>query len=168
LYNAETKEFETLQTYNEETERQKQELETNAILLLKEAQSVEEVNNILETVPSIAGEAAKRLNELSEALDEEVDKDEWEDLIDFLQDAGAEIEGVSDEIKLNERAAKRAAQGILRFDNAVEEVTEHYDDWMHALESGNTQELVEATNQMRDTYQDLLDLPFDTFSADFL
>jgi hypothetical protein len=39
---------------------------------------------------------------------------------------------------------------------------------MDALKSGNAQEAAEATEQMRDTYADLLDLPFDTLSANFL
>lgn len=61
-------------------------------------------------------------------LDSEVDADEWKTLTDYLQENADSIEGLSGDLKYCKAEAQRAAQAFLRFDDAVQEVNDNYED----------------------------------------
>lgn len=109
-----------------------------------------------------------RLKQLYDELDKDVNKEEWEDLSKFLQKNAKEIKGVSDQLTTNKKVAERVAESILRFDDAIVDVTDHYDDWMNALQNGTTQDQAKAAKEMSDAYADMLGLDFETFSGKFL
>ena len=141
---------------------------TEMDLLASNAESFKQLDEWLQN-GTIDTEAFNNgFSKLKNKLDEEIDDEQWKNLTKYLQENAEELKGVSKELEKNDKVAKRVSQSILRFDDAVQEISENYDDWMDALKSGNAQEAAEAAEEMRDTYADLLDLPFDTLSADFL
>ena len=141
---------------------------TEMDLLAASAESFEQLEEWLQNGTIDAKAFNSGLEKLYNQLDEDVDKEEWEDLSKFLQKNAKELKGVSAELTTNERAAKKVASAILRFDDAIQDVSEHYDDWMHALKKGTAQDQAKAASEMADAYADLLDLPFDTLSGQFL
>jgi len=56
---------------------------------------------------------------------------------------------------------------MLRYQNAIDEVVNSYDDWMEALSSDSIVDQVAAGNELQNVYADLLDLPFENLSPDF-
>ncbi len=104
---------------------------------------------------------------LPKELDADVDKDQWEDLSDYLNEYGEQLQGVSEHIEEHRQAAEELAQAMLRYDHALEEVANHYDDWESALTSGSIQDAVQAGNELQNVYSDLLDLPYESLSPDF-
>ena len=103
-----------------------------------------------------------------EPLDADVDVKEWEDLSDYIQNFSDQIQGLAPQVKGNAEAADELAQAILRYDAALESVQKNYDDWEKALTSGNVQEAAEAANELQNVYADLLDLPMEGLSDNFL
>lgn len=100
-------------------------------------------------------------------LDDDVNKDNWEDLTKYLQDYGTQLEGVSQDVERYSQAAEDLAQSILRFDSALESVQKNYEDWEQMLTSGSIQDAAQAGAELQDVYSDLLDLPFENLSPDF-
>ena len=104
---------------------------------------------------------------LSKQLDPDVDEDQWKDLSDYLNEYGEQLQGVSEHVEEHRQAAEELAQAMLRYDHALEEVIDHYDDWESALTSGSIQDAVQAGNELQNVYSDLLDLPYESLSPDF-
>ena len=102
-------------------------------------------------------------------LDEDVDEEKWENLSEHLQKYADQIPEVSDELKDNADAADNLAQAMLRYDSAIGQVKDNYDDWLKALSSDSIEDQIEATEDLENVYSDLLDLPFENIlSQDFL
>ena len=112
--------------------------------------------------------SAQALASFRLALDKDVDQTAWENLTKTIYENGSAIEGLSDHLKEDRIAAAEVAQAILRFDDAIQDVTKNYEDWEKALRSSSVQEQSEAIEQLRDTYADLLDLDGDSLSDSFL
>ena len=112
------------------------------------------------------------LNSFRLRLDEDVDQETWQNLTEVIYeaaDASTELgEQLSDDLKKDKIAAAEVAQAILRFDDAIQDVTDHYEDWTKALENGSLQDQAEVINELRDAYADLLDLDGDSLSDSFL
>jgi hypothetical protein len=79
-----------------------------------------------------------------------------------------EGKGVAAALEEDSDAAKQAAVEIGRFNKAVDDISDNYDDWMSALKSGNLSEVTKATQEMSTAYANLLDMDASDFSADFL
>jgi len=60
------------------------------------------------------------------------------------------------------------AEAILRFDDAIQDVIDNYDDWLAALNSDSIEEQALVIDELRDAYADLLDLDGSSLSKDFL
>jgi TP901 family phage tail tape measure protein len=124
-------------------------------------------------------DAAERLNlsvetqnalfqSLQETLDDDIDTDEFENLVDYIEDADNEIEGLDKDMRSNEKQVKKVAQSLLRYNSALEDVADNYDDWMAALEAGDLQEQAEVGKELANTYGDLLDIDASSLSDGFL
>ena len=100
--------------------------------------------------------------------DSDIEQSAVQQLSDVLQgmaDTSIEIDNDLDE---DTRAADDLAEAILRFDDAITDVTDNYDDWMAALSSGAAQDQAAVINDLRDAYADLLDLDGSSLSQGFL
>jgi len=101
-------------------------------------------------------------------LDEDVDSKALQSLTDTIQgmaDSSAELADILEEDK---RAAEDVSESILRFDDAIQNVVDSYDDWMGALTSGAVGEQSEAIDGLRDAYADLLDMDASALPESFL
>ena len=108
----------------------------------------------------------QQLNEAK--LDEDVDKEQWKNLADHIQDVATQSEQLADSLQTDRDAAQDLSEEILRFDDACKDVAKSYSNWMKALNSGSIQEQVQAMSQMRDAYGDLLNIDGDALSEGFL
>ena len=108
------------------------------------------------------------LNSFRLRLDEDVDQETWQDLTKTIYENADAINELSSDLKKDRIAAAEVAQAILRFDDAIQDVTENYEDWTKALENGSLQDQAEVIDDLRDAYADLLDLDGDSLSDSFL
>ena len=117
-------------------------------------------------------EAAKSVNEqIYDALfptDEDVDLEQLASLTETIQSIASQSDELADSLETNSRAAQDIAESILRFDDAVQDVVDNYDDWMAALNSGSIQQQTQAMDGLRDAYADLLDMDGSGLSDEFL
>lgn len=102
-----------------------------------------------------------------DVIDADVKKQDLETLTDYFSDYADKINEVSDQLKDNAEASEDVAQGILRYDAALASVIEKQDEWQKQLKSGSLQEQIQAGNELRNVYSDLLDLPYESLSPDF-
>ena len=130
--------------------------------------SEETEKKIIELTGSMRELNGADLNDLNTALDSDVDVEEYERLAEHIQDVADETEGLSEDLKYNEKAAKKTAEAILRFDKAIQKVDDNYDDWKHTLESGSLQDQAEVVDELKDAYADMLDIDMDSLSDDFV
>ena len=100
--------------------------------------------------------------------DSDVDTKVLDILTENLKNSVGEIEELDNYLKENKHTTKEVAESILRLDNAIEDVNKNYDDWLSALESGSLQDKAEVIENLRDAYQDLLNLDGDALSTSFL
>ena len=112
----------------------------------------------------------KGLEKIHNTLDEDIDKEQYEDLSDYFENFGDEIKGVSKEMKGNKKASRELAKEIARFDAATKSVGENYEDWMKDLKKGDKSSTTHAKTikGLRNAYGDLLDVSGDTLSKNFL
>lgn len=117
-------------------------------------------------------ESRDRAKELGEELnnmvhrDEEIDTEDLEKLSDYLAQSADKIDGLAD--GLDSVDYDEVAESLLRYKDAVEEINENYDDWLDTLENGDIMDQAETIDEMRDAMGDLLDLPYDSLSDDFV
>ena len=137
--------------------------------LAASAETIEELDEMVADGALTNADAYnKAWQKLHNTLDEDIDEDQYEDLAEHIQDVADANEDLSDELEDNEKAAKKVASSILRFDNAIQDVTDNYEGWMEALESGDLEGITEATEGLKDAYGDLLDIDGSSLSKDFL
>ena len=101
-------------------------------------------------------------------LDKDVDEKVFSSLKDTLNELSGEFGELSENVKNNETALGNISEAVLRFDNAIQDVTENYDDWLNILKTGSIQEVAEVTEDLADAYGDLLDMDNSSFSTGFL
>ena len=144
-------------------------------LLESQTMSVEACNEIADAV-SEANDQTEGLEEKSAALNEElhdlqmqihdalvpIDEDVQVGVLGRLADLYSEsadaVDGLSDAMKGNQDWALDAAQAILRFDDAIQNLVDNYDVWKSILEQGNDVEFIKIADDLSDAYADLLDL----------
>ena len=100
--------------------------------------------------------------------DADVDESALQSLTETIQSMATSSEQLHDQLATNGEDAEDIAESILRFDDAIQDVVDHYDDWSGALNSGSIQEQSEAIAGLRDAYADLLDLDGSSLSDSFL
>lgn len=101
-------------------------------------------------------------------LDKDIDEQAFSSLKDTLNELSGEFGELSENVKDNETALGNISEAVLRFDNAIQDVTENYDDWLNILKTGSIQEVAEVTEDLADAYGDLLDMDNSSFSTGFL
>lgn len=101
-------------------------------------------------------------------LDKDVDEKAFSALKDTLNELSGEFGELSENVKNNETALGNISEAVLRFDDAIQDVTENYDDWLNILKTGSIQEVAEVTEDLADAYGDLLDMDNSSFSTGFL
>jgi TP901 family phage tail tape measure protein len=104
-----------------------------------------------------------------------LDKEELDDLGDTIQDMAesskdAELGalGLSEALIEDAKAADEVAKELKRYDKALANVEDNYEDWQDALESDNLELQAEAVEEMDKAYSDLLDIDYDQLSNEFL
>ena len=115
-----------------------------------------------------ADELEHQLHDAMFPTDADIDTEVLETLSETIQDIADESDELADSLTEDSRAAEDVAESILRFDNAIEDVVDNYEDWMDVLNSGSIQEQAEIIDDLRDAYADLLDLDGSALSNDFL
>ena len=112
--------------------------------------------------------AAQSAQVLEEKLDEDVNEDEYKALVEHFSELGEEIEGVSEDVRDNQEVSEELAEELLRYDSALEDIIDGYDEWKELLDSDNIQDNAKAVSELRNTYSDLLDLDPSSLSEGFL
>lgn len=112
----------------------------------------------------------QQINDLMQerVLDSDVEQQTWMDLTDLIQSIAEESEELADALAEDQLAAEDLAQAILRYDSALQDVSEHYQEWAQILQNGNLQDQASIMDDLRDAYADMLDLPFENLSEGFL
>ena len=117
----------------------------------------------------------QRLEQMRNTVDADVDTEQYENLTKLIQsmaeasdDNREGAQEFSEDLKDNEKAAKKVAEAILRYDSAVEDVKKNSKDWMKILKSGNLQDMAEIMDDLQNSYEDMLDLDGDVLSDDFI
>ena len=134
----------------------------------------------------------QRINQLQEemsnarVLDSDVNEEEFNRLADYLQEnagtgdfedvaslqdyqdkVGQYFENAEEAARQFEETMDDVSQSMLRYQAAVQAVTDKYDDWKKALNSDSISDQIEAGEQLQNVYSDLLDLPYQNLSPDF-
>ena len=101
---------------------------------------------------------------------EEVDKlgDSLQKMAEKSKDAELGALGLSEALIEDADAADEVAKELKRYDKALENVADNYEDWEKALDSDNLELQAEAIEGMDKAYSDLLDLDYGSLSNDFL
>ena len=84
--------------------------------------------------------------------------EEIQNLTQYIQDNATSIDELDDHLKDCDEGARRVATAIIRFDDAIQDVTENYEDWNKALKGTDFQSKVKAVNDLRKAYGNLFDL----------
>lgn len=126
------------------------------------------------SIPECEEELAKIKEDLDNnyqidfAVDADVDQEELENLTNYIHDNADAIDDLDDHLVDCRKESAKVAHAILRFDDAIQDVTKNYDDWSHALKKGTMQDAAKAAAEMTDAYGDLLDIDGSQLSSDFL
>lgn len=110
-----------------------------------------------------------------DAFDSKVDKfdidgEDTRDLGEDLQAAAKDSEILSDNLIDNANAAREVAKEIKRAEKAVKNIKDNYKDWNKALEESNewSDDYKKALKGMRTSFEDFLDLDYDSLSDEFV
>ncbi len=95
-------------------------------------------------------------------------EEEFDNLTEHIQKNAKAVDELDDSLKFCKRGAQEVAYAIIRFDDAIQDVSENYDDWMRSLKSGAWQDVQKATKDLQKTYGNLLDIDGSKLSQDFL
>lgn len=137
----------------------------------KVAQLGDQTKNLNETQQERLRQQTEAYQQLHDAMfptDSDVDQGALQSLSSVIQemaDSSAELDNNLDQ---DIRAADDLAEAILRFDDAITDVTDNYDDWIKALNSGSAQDQAEVIDGLRDAYADLLDMDASALPDSFL
>lgn len=117
----------------------------------------------------------KQLKIIHDTLDEDVDLDQYESLQGIIQDIAkdgdTDNQGAlefSEVLTDDEEALKNVTKALLRYDSAVEDVQTNSKKWKKILKSGNLQDIASISKELRNSYEDLLDLSSDSLSEGFV
>ena len=90
------------------------------------------------------------------------------DFSEFLQNNLGDYEDLSEHLLECDEAAEMVAWSLIRFDDAMQDVSKNYDDWKEALDSKDVIAVSNAVKELRKTYGNLLDMDGSQLSDDFL
>ena len=110
--------------------------------------------------------AANQWHDAMFPTDSDVDQSALSHLANLYEDNADQIENLNDAIKGNKQWAEDAAEAVLRFDDAIVNVVDNYEDWIAVLNSGSESEFAAIADELQDAYADLLDLVGDNPLSD--
>lgn len=153
-----------------ELAKNSQELQSHYDAVALSAKNMDELNQMLKNgeINVWAYDKALESVGLAEAEAYGLDPETFESLSDSIKESGSAIEGLSDDLKDNEREANDVAKALLRYDKAVKSVVDNSKDWMKVLKSGNLQDQAEIMEDLETAYADMLDLDMGVLSDSFL
>ena len=91
--------------------------------------------------------------------------EEINDLTNFIQEHAASLDELDDHLADCREGAERVATAIIRFDDAIQDVTDNYEKWTDALNGDDYQSKVEALKDLRTAYGNLMDIDPEMLSA---
>ena len=150
-----------------------QKLSKEAVQAIADAvsQAKDQTNGLDEKTASLQEKAKMLKEQLHDAMfprDEDIDESALNSLAKNLQQLAPNLDGLSDELKQDADTAEDVAEAFLRFDNAIEDVVNHYDEWSQILKNGSEVEKTTAIQGLKDAYGDLLNIDGSALSNDFL
>ena len=153
-----------------ELAKNSQELQSHYDAVALSAKNMDELNQMLKNgeINVWAYDKALESVGLAEAEAYGLDPETFDSLSDSIKESGSAIEGLSDDLKDNEREANDVAKALLRYDKAVKSVVDNSKDWMKVLKSGNLQDQAEIMEDLETAYADMLDLDMGVLSDSFL
>ena len=113
-------------------------------------------------------ESYHNLHDAMFPTDSDVDQSALQSLSGVIQEIALASNQLDNSLETDAEAAEDVAQSILRFDDAITDVTDNYEDWIKALNSGAIQDQAGVIEGLRDAYADLLDMDASALSYDFL
>ena len=113
-------------------------------------------------------ESYHQLHDAMFPTDSDVDQGALQSLSSVIQEMADSSTELDNNLDQDTRAADDLSEAILRFDDAITDVTDNYDDWIKALSSGAAQDQAAVIDGLRDAYADLLDLDGSSLSQGFL
>ena len=114
-------------------------------------------------------QVAMQIHDAMLPLDEDVDTSQLEQLTELYAESADSIEGLNDAIKGNRDWAEDAAAAVLRYDDAIQDLIDNYEEWADVLRQGSNVEYVQIADDLADAYEDLLDFVGDgALSDEFL
>ena len=105
-----------------------------------------------------AAELTKNQISSFEAMDEDIDTEAMQDLAEYIRANAEELDDFSDSVALDAEELAELSEEILRYDDALQSAQDSMEDWEDMLTSGATQDAAQATKELVDTYNDLLDV----------
>lgn len=102
--------------------------------------------------------------------DADIDESALFQMTQTIQELSKSSEQLSDQLAENARTANQIAEAILRFDNAIQDVVDNYDNWLLALSQENIAlgDKAILLPQLRDAYADMLDIDGSLLTEEFL
>ena len=91
-------------------------------------------------------------------LDADVPKEEFEELAEFISESAEELDGFDKDLATNAKNLKNVTESLIRYDKALERVSNNYEEWQKLLETGTIQDNAHAVKELKNTYNDLFDI----------
>ena len=137
--------------------------------------TVDETGNLADSQGKLTEKAKEFEHQLHDAmfpLDSDIEETAVGALAKNIQAVATQSDELADRLadgtEEAQRDAEDLAESILRFDDAIQDVSKNYDDWKKSLESGSWQDQAEAMDGLRDAYADLLDMDGSALPETFL
>ena len=105
------------------------------------------------------------------STDADVDDEALRDTAKAIYEYNDQLAEYADDIEDFPKIIKEAAEAQVRYNKAVERTVDNIDDWkevLEDLEDANPEDLAKTTKELRNTYEDLLDLDTDSLSDAFI
>ena len=111
---------------------------------------------------------SKAQEEDSRQLDADVNEDQYQNLTNYIRSTADANEDFADSLEQDVQGAEEISQALLRYKAALQAISQNYDDWIEKLNSVDLTEQAQAVEGLSNAYGDLLDMPSEIFSEDFI
>lgn len=113
-------------------------------------------------------EAIRQQVESYEPKDSEIEQEDYNSMADHfyenkdkMGEEGSGFENYSKDLFDNAEALSEVIEDTLRYSDAIEEISDNFDDWLDILNTGEkeSKKYVDAVNGLKDTFSDFLGIP---------
>lgn len=113
-------------------------------------------------------EAIRQQVESYEPKDSEIEQEDYNSMADHfyenkdkMGEKGSGFENYSKDLFDNAEALSEVIEDTLRYSDAIEEISDNFDDWLDILNTGEkeSKKYVDAVNGLKDTFSDFLGIP---------